>query len=79
MIKRFAQYARKSLRFDPTTKRFNLIEEAATKVRVLAIVEGYAMVRHPRCMPFVVDASTLIFEEKDRQWAVDQREKEGAA
>lgn len=36
-------------------------EDVTTLVRVLCIAEGFAMVRHPGCMPFVESLNNIEF------------------
>ena len=44
-------------------KWINRIEEF--EVIVMAIVDGYAMVKRPRCVPFVERAKDLVISEKE--------------
>lgn len=39
-------------KFVTKTKEFEVV--------LLCVVEGYAMVRHPRCMPFVVSEKDIV-------------------
>ena len=56
----FAQYARKE--YDMVLRKWYLCKPE--RVRVMVIAEGYAMVRHSGCMPFIVQEKELQIEAK---------------
>lgn len=42
---------------------FVIRDEQWLKVRIMAEAEGYAMVRFPGCMPFIIPTKELKYEE----------------
>ena len=45
--------------FDKIAKEF-VREKVRREVIVMAVADGYAMVRRPRCLPYVVQAKELV-------------------
>lgn len=39
--------------------RIDMVNEYSGTVKVMAVADNYAMVRRPRCMPFVVSLSDI--------------------
>jgi hypothetical protein len=59
-----------------TCKRGDMIPyDNFSHVKVMAVADGYAMVRRPRCMPFCISVKNLI--EKSGEYAPKQTTGEG--